>query len=486
MCATPSQRRKADRKARGQFFTPCEVATSLLAQVRDDLELQGFSAPEPGEVLDPACGDGSFLRAALAGGWVETADSLVGFDIDARVLGGPAGASLCHGNALLEESARDGHFAAAFGNPPYGGRGVRDLAGTDIQRLASRFEGWRLDRNGLVKPLAKSQVSRLRRFPVASLFVERFVRAVRPGGIVAMVLPESLFCNRREAPLRAWLLRHCALLSVTELPGDTFAGTGTRARTSFVVLRRRARVLARVSDVPDSEEVLLRRFRDDVPAQRVGIGVLQGASRWDSRFHEPHWLRHMERCQLPLVPLGEFITTLSYGAIKVGERPEAVSVGGSLYVTQRAVAEWGVDLDLCPRIRSQAPFDSPRYRLQPGDLVVPRCGRGTLGRNRLTRFDGAELPAVVDCFTDRMSLDGVSSAWVLGVLRSPLGWDQVRRTFNGVGTPNLSFAEIRDLRLPVPSKQLEHRAEELWRDISSRVRPFTDLAELVHSACGLD
>jgi hypothetical protein len=85
-----------------------------------------------------------------------------------------------------------------------------------------------------------------------------------------------------------------------------------------------------------------------------------------------------------------------------------------------------------------------------------------------------------------MSLDGVSSAWVLGVLRSPLGWDQVRRTFNGVGTPNLSFAEIRDLRLPVPSKQLEHRAEELWRDISSRVRPFTDLAELVHSACGLD
>jgi len=197
-------------------------------------------------------------------------------------------------------------------------------------------------------------------------------------------------------------------------------------------------------------------------------------------------LKHIERCQLPLASLGEFITTLSYGAIKVGERPEEVSGGGTFYVTQRAVAEWGVDLDLCPRIRSEAPFDSPRYRLQPGDLVVPRCGRGTLGRNRLTRFDGAASPAVVDCFTDRMSLRGVSSAWVLGVLRSPLGWDQVRRTFNGVGTPNLSFAELRGLRLPMPSKQLEARAEELWRDISSHDRPFADLAEFVHSSCGLD
>jgi type I restriction enzyme M protein len=483
--STDPQHSRATRKARGQFFTPQQVAVSLLRQVRSDLDLLGLPVPKRGPVLDPACGDGSFLSAALAEGWVESASDLFGFDIDGSVLAGPEGACLTRGDALLEDPVLEGRFAAAFGNPPYGGRGIRDIDVVDLQRLGARFESWRLDKEGQVKPLASSKIARLRRFPVAVLFVERFVRAVRPGGIVALLLPESLFCNRREAPLRAWLLRHCQLLSVTALPDDTFAATGTRARTSFVLLRRRTEALPRVADVSLTEEVLLRRFGSEAAPQRAVLSELQETARWDPEFHEPHWLHHIELCKLPLVPLGEFISTLSYGAIKVGERPQEVASGGSLYVTQRAVADWGVDLELCPRIRSLAPFDSPRYRLTAGDLVLPRCGRGTLGRNRLTRFDGADVPAVVDCFTDRVSLKGVSSAWVLGVLRSPLGWDQIRRTFNGVGTPNLSFAEIRELLVPVPSDQVQNEAEELWSRVASRGRPFSDLAAFVHSSCGL-
>lgn len=457
----------------------------MLRQVRCDLELLGLPAPEQGPVFDPACGDGSFLGAALVEGWVSSAGDLFGLDIDADVLSGPEGTHLSCADGLLEEPALEGRFAAAFGNPPYGGRGVRDLDPEDLQLLAGRFETWRLDKEGQVKPLSSGKLDRLRRFPVAVLFVERFVRAVRPGGVVALLLPESLFCNRREAPLRAWLLRHCQLLSVTALPDDTFAATGTRARTSFVLLRRRAEALPRLADVSLTEEVLLRRSGSEAAPERRSLSALQQAARWDPEFHEPHWSHYIELCRLPLVPLGEFISMLSYGAIKVGERPQEVASGGSLYVTQRAVADWGVDLELCPRIRSTAPFDSPRYRLDAGDLVLPRCGRGTLGRNRLTRFDGADAPAVVDCFTDRMSLTGMSSAWVLGVLRSPLGWDQIRRTFNGVGTPNLSFAEIRELLIPVPSDELQKEAEELWTQVAGRRRPFADLAAFVHSSCGL-
>ena len=478
-------RAKMRAKARGQYFTPHEVAMSLLRQARVDLKALSRPAPTAGPVLDPACGDGAFLHAALATDWVGSASDLYGFDIDAAVLDGPSGAALCAGDALLRESAQEGRFAAAFGNPPYGGRGVRDLPEADLAQLALRFECWRLDKQGRAKPVADSKLSRLRRFPIATLFVERFVRSVRPGGIVGVVLPESLFCNRREAPLRAWLLRHCELLSVTELATDTFAATGTRARTSFVVLRRRGRILREVAAPHLKAGVLLRRCGVAEPPQRTTVGELEAASRWDPQYHQPHWLRHLDQCSLPLAPLGEFIATLSYGAIKVGQRPEPQTSGGSLYVTQRAVAEWGVDVDRCPRIRSVPPFDSPRYRLQPGDLVVPRCGRGTLGCNRLTRFDGADAPAVVDCFTDRLSLRGISSAWVLGVLRSPLGWDQIRRTFNGVGTPNLSFAEIRELQVPVPSKQLRAQAEQLWIEVAARGRPSADLEDLVHSSCGL-
>jgi hypothetical protein len=470
---------------RGQFFTPATVAEVLLRDARRDLEQLSLPILAPGAVLDPACGDGAFLTAALAAGWASTPARLHGLDIDAEVASGPPGASIQVADGLLSAASLSGRYAAAVGNPPYGGRGVRDLSRPQLQLLGSMFESWRLDREGCARPFVAADLSRLVRFPIASLFVELFVRAVRPGGVACVLLPESLFCNRREASLRAWLLRHARLVSVTSLPADTFARTGTRARTAFVVLAVRHRPLRRASEAQAGASVLLRRYGEG-SVQSVTLGSLQEAQRWDPLYHDPRWQQQIGRCTLPLEPLGSFVETLCYGAIKVGQRPAAASRGGSLYVTQRSVRDWGVDLGACPRIESQAPFDTPRYRLQPGDLVVPRCGRGTLGRNRLTRFDGAAEPAVVDCFTDRLSLRGLSSAWVLGALRSPLGWDQIRRTFNGVGTPNLSFAEIRELAVPVPSVAVQQQAESLWADVAARQRPFSDLSDLVSSACGLE
>jgi len=484
LSSPPSQSRVV-RKARGQFFTPVDTATALLRLARRDLEQLGLPDCCAGPMLDPACGDGSFLEAVLAAGWASTGEQLHGLDIDGAVASGPVGSCITVANGLLSQGEYDGSFAAAVGNPPYGGRGVRDLPAEGLELLATRFEAWRLDRAGCARAAARADRSRLSRFPISSLFVERFVRAVRPGGVVGILLPESFFCNRREAPLRAWVLRHAHLVSVTELPEDTFAGTGTRARTSFLVLSRRSQVLPDSEAVDATAPVLLHRLGEDSSSQTVTLGSLQQAGRWDPLFHEPRWTEHLDRCVLSLEPLGNFIETLCYGAIKVGERPVRVSSSGSLYVTQRAVADWGVDLAACPRIRSEAPFDTPRYRLTPGDLVVPRCGRGTLGRNRLTRFDGAPHPAVVDCFTDRLSLRGLSSAWVLGALRSPLGWDQIRRTFNGVGTPNLSFGEIRSLLVPMPTEALAQQAEAVWQDVAKGRRAFRELSDLVNSACGL-
>tara|TARA_B100000029_G_C17104098_1_gene789012 strand:- start:35 stop:310 length:276 start_codon:yes stop_codon:yes gene_type:complete len=89
---------------------------------------------------------------------------------------------------------------------------------------------------------------------------------------------------------------------------------------------------------------------------------------------------------------------------------------------------------------------------------------------------------VVDCFTDRVSLVGISSAWVLGVLRSELGWSQIRRTFNGVGTPNLSFGEIRALQVPVPDDATAVEAERIWAAVGDGTEDIEALRALVRTA----
>jgi len=459
---------RASRKARGQFFTPTEVAEALLRRAAQDLAEAGESVPR-GDVLDPACGDGAFLTAAAVAGWAAP-HRLRGRDTDASVLDGPPGAALDVGDGL----ALDGPFDAVVGNPPFGGRGVRDRPPDALEALGRRLSIHRADPRGELRP-GRSVPPR---FPVATLFVDRFVAAARPGGVVGLVLPASFLANRRDEGPRAWLLRRVRLVAVDALAPGTFSAAGTRAHTVFVLGVRRPDALPSLDAALTDPPV---RLGDGVGRRSVPVAQLLGARRWDPRYHDPRWDAELATVRRPLRPLGEFIAELAYGAIKPGAAPRPAQEGrpAALYVTQRAITDGGIDLEACPRIVAERPWDGPRYRLAPGDLALPRSGAGTLGRNRLTRFDGAPHPAVVDCFTDRVSLRGISSAWVLGFLRSPPGWAQIQRTFNGVGTPNLSFDEIRGLRVPVPTVAEARAAEAAWARVAAGRAPFDALRAVV-------
>ncbi len=462
---------RSRRKARGQFFTPDEVAESLLRRATRDLVAAGEAVPR-GAVLDPACGDGAFLAAAAVVGWGRVGD-LRGRDADASVAAGPPGAVIDVGDGLHVP----GTYDAVVGNPPFGGRGVRDRPPAALAALGDRITIHRADPDGALRPRRPVPP----RYPVATLFVDRFVASTRPGGVLGLVLPASFLANRRDAGPRAWLLRRVRLVAVDALPPGTFSAEGTRARTAFVLGVRRPDVLdSRAAAAADPPVVL----GDGEARRTVPVAALLAAGRWDPRYHDPSWEAALADIDRPLRPLGDFIAELAYGAIKTGAAPAPARSGepAAYYVTQRAVAERGVDLAACPVIVAESPWDGPRRRLAPGDLALPRSGVGTLGRNRLTRFDGADLPAVVDCFTDRVALAGISSAWVLGFLRSPAGWAQIRRTFNGVGTPNLSFGEIRALRVPAPTAAEGRAAERAWARVAEGAAPFDSLRRLVETA----
>ena len=413
-----------------------------------DLAEVGHPVPAGG-ALDPACGDGVFLDVAARWGWGPTH----GVDLDDSVLRGPRGAQLRAGDGLTDDGVR---FGIVLGNPP---------------------------------------------FTLGREFARRFVEAAAVGGVVALLLPETFFSSSRDAAARDVLLRQARCVSITSVYGRDFLRTGTRARTCWSVWIRRAAPLPRGS-LADDPPVLLRQPRDQEDHElaatqgslsfvvRVPLHRLLETRRWDPRFHDPRWEDPLDRCVLPVQPLGDFIDDLVYGALGRGVRPTLQEgSGGWLYVGQATITERGVDLDRCPRIADARPFVQDRYRLRPGDLVIPRSGMGTLGKNLLCRWDG--LPAghpgegaVVDCFNDRLSLRGISSAWVLGVLRSEAGWAQIRRVIGGVATPNLSFAQLRALRLPVPSAAVQEEAERRWQGIRRGERPFDDLRALVREALG--
>jgi len=177
--------------------------------------------------------------------------------------------------------------------------------------------------------------------------------------------------------------------------------------------------------------------------------------RLDPGYWHPAYEAILAQCTAPLAPLGEFITHITYGAIITGRRPPDVPDGLAL-IGQGALLPSGVDVEALTRVPVDSPWGVERARVRPGDLLIARSGAGSLEKNRLAVCH-EDTPAVVDCFVDLVRLEGIDPDFMAAFLRTRLGWAQIHRLLNGVGPANLSFDEIRSLRVPLVDDQVQQR-----------------------------
>jgi len=184
--------RTSARKLNGVVYTPIELARAMVAR----LELADGMT-----LLDPACGEGVFLVAAL-----ERARALgislrlEGWDVDgealaraerslkdaARRLGPGRGRPwlLVHRDGLASEPRR---FDVVVGNPPY-------------------LEAKRMPDDMKARVRATCPVAATGAFDLYAAFVERSVRLLGPRGLLSFLVPNRLAVTSNAAALRPWLL----------------------------------------------------------------------------------------------------------------------------------------------------------------------------------------------------------------------------------------------------------------------------------------
>ena len=194
------------RRASGGYYTPRPVAEELLDQL-ERLE---------GDACDPCCGSGSFLLALAARG--AAPERLYGQDKDpvsvslARINlallrpGTPPEVLRAHircADSLEGEPART--FDLVVGNPPWG-RERPDGSGQKRRESCVRF-------------------------------LERGLALLRPGGVLAFVLPEALLTVSAHREARELLARNCAIRFVRYL-GEAFPGVQCPAVLLGAALQR--------------------------------------------------------------------------------------------------------------------------------------------------------------------------------------------------------------------------------------------------------
>lgn len=265
-----------DSAGLGQFFTPRPVVELALDGLDD------FGVPVAGSrVIDPACGPGQWLHAALA----RDAAEVVGVDCDpamaerwrqASLASEPKARMIC-ADALVPGLPPEDCFDLVVGNPPFGA----ELPSDDADTLRSIARGYHLHLGGnsqrRPREPSAGDIKRLRRFPTELLFLERFVALCRPGGGIAIVLPDGALANARWGYVRRWLLERLTVHAVVGLPRWTFRRDATSARTCLLLLRN--------APPPDDHEVQLAEL-DDV-ADATTRALLRGLRERASIIAEP-------------------------------------------------------------------------------------------------------------------------------------------------------------------------------------------------------
>lgn len=118
-----------------------------------------------------------------------------------------------------KNSFRNFGFHVLMANPPFAG----DLTSRDA-RIIHKYEIAKNDKGKF-----KDTISR------HILFVERNLEFLRPGGRMAVVLPQGVFNNSSDKFIRDFIAKKCRILAVVGLHGNTFKPhTGTKTSVLFV------------------------------------------------------------------------------------------------------------------------------------------------------------------------------------------------------------------------------------------------------------
>lgn len=293
----------------GQFFTPRNIIKCMVEMLDPDQNCR---------VLDPACGSGGFLvmvldhvRHKIAKNFYPELDDIhleaklnsaevddavreyaekmiFGFDFDpdlkkaARmnmVMAGDGHSNIYNINSLdypygskpdvphiaeavnesIKHSAdRDFHFGTSennaqgkfdmvFTNPPFGTKVEVD------QEIAARYE-------------LNSKAPEV-------LFIEACYNFLKPGGKMAIVLPDGILGNPNTESVRLWILQHFKLLASVDLPVETFLPqVGVQASLLFLQKKTDAEMLV---PIEDEDYDVFMAIVEQVGKDRRGVPVYE-------------------------------------------------------------------------------------------------------------------------------------------------------------------------------------------------------------------
>lgn len=427
----------------GQFFTP-EVVTQCMFRL---------AGVRPGQkIIDPSCGDGVFIRNA------PQSCEIFGCEIDPQYGGivSPLLEKECFiaGDALTGLLPFWGTFDLAIGNPPFS-------AQANLEKRPQILQGFDF---GFGRPSQCLEI----------LFLELFLKLVKPRGRIAIILPDGPLSNRPFKYVRDWLLCRAHVEAIVSLPRGIF--TKTSAKTNILIAQKLAPAhqpyreptsLLVCNEINELKPLALADWQDmDDRWQKV---VLADESDWRPEAHHAKARANFSDD----VKLGD-VFRLRTGFALYGKQRELLDSPGRdgvlLLRAKNMAPEGGLRLTQnCGYINRHGDAFCEESAVRPGEILFVRVGAGCYGRTALMPH-GLEAQADdwIHVLTPAADVD---CEGLVEWFNSEEGWSQIRRLAKGVGTLSISKASLAEMRIPekfVSSNHLAFAEEPTAYKVSPR------------------
>jgi type I restriction enzyme M protein len=383
-----------------QFFTRVKIAEILTEQ---------FSNNIPRKIIDLGAGEGS-LSAAMAKRWPNA--EIVTVDIDqscANELGAnlkAAGNKKHHHvihdvlDAQLTKSLSGfGSFDAAVCNPPFFKPAWKDDFASILKAA-----------NLLDACSSKADLS------AEMLFLAQNINLVKPGGLVALIVPDGFLTGWRTTALRKNLLQNHRIECVIQLPAHSFHETEARCFMLFVTR----------SGKP-SEKVKLIRYEGAL-SEAIYITRSAAEKRMDYDYHASH-TEHED-----FITLRHLDADIKRGSISMAE---AKSTSLKVFHT--------TDFSDHPaeiRFVSKPQNVSSRVIVaEPGDILMARVDRNLHQKIAIVQSGSAILS---DCVY-RIRVAPSLQRQVFEAMKSEAGIAKILSATKGVGARLIGKADLLDL-----------------------------------------
>ncbi|MGC8843783.1 MAG: N-6 DNA methylase, partial [bacterium] len=327
-------------KVKGQFFTPPEVADFIVSLAAKYVSSQEKTA------CDPACGDGVFLSSLLKHGFLP-----FGVDIDEDILNSlPNGIKkfASKGDGLLLNEDRK--FALVVGNPPFSAKYGRVRG-----EILKNFDLGR----------GPSQA-------IEILFLEKFVRLCKDGGVIGIILPHGIFSDTRLSYVREFIKSHLMIIAIVSLPRNIFKGRESRTSSKTCIL------LAKKERKSFPQEVLFASIMS--PEELATNDIKRKTFAFPEEFLYPEFYLQRNPLLENLPKLKQFNIEIIQGKAKYGEERK-FSPQGIPFISAKVVTPLGIDFSRDKKFVQQgSSMDCEKAYTKVGDVLFVRVGVGCIGR----------------------------------------------------------------------------------------------------------